>query len=285
MLCFFFPGPLTVNTLHGRDLPCHLAQKRVKATCHPYLLQQFSGTWEVCQQAGTQPWKISPSPFPLSFGADTSSRCQFLRPLPATCTLWLVPLVRSFPVVPCLPCTARRHQHRQARKQPWKAGSSIERAFLFQEVTAAVVVPAIRRAHIKHATPHPHTRQGYARLHARPRLPVGPRIAIPACGLACTRDRPGTVSQRLNVPAQLTGVRLPLGNSWEFPGGQRGLLHGLRMAARLFRLGRILCTPPRELQRIARRVSRQIPSSMVPLLLLRCRLLAFIVPMAKRPRL
>lgn len=173
-----------------------------------------------------------------------------VSPAPATSSWsdWLVPLVLSFPVW-SLPCTARQQQ--ASTQTTLESRIIIERAFLFQEVTAAVVVPAIRGAHIKHATPHPHTRQGYARLHARPRLPVGPRIAIPACGLACrtcTRGgNPGDRQQNVWTSCwPLTGGKgHPLGAPWEFPGGQRGLLHGLRMAARLFRLGRILCTPPR----------------------------------------
>lgn len=196
----FFPGPLTVNALHGRDLPCHLAHKKESK---PPATRIYSSYFSISLVPGNSVSGRAPnlgrSPPPHSPFHSVPIQAPDVRFLARYQQLvWLVPLVRSFPVV-CLPCTAR--QHRQVRKQPWKAGSSIERAFLFQEVTAAVVVPAIRRAHIKHATPHPHTRQGYARLHARPRLPVGPRIAIPACGLECTRDRPGTFSQRLNVPA------------------------------------------------------------------------------------
>lgn len=60
--------------------------------------------------------------------------------------------------------------------------------------------------------------------------------------------------------------------------GQRGLLHGLRMAARLFRLGRILCTPPRrvcsELRYVQGLSLGAVPSfnGAVPLLLLGCNL-------------
>ena len=57
------------------------------------------------------------------------------------------------------------------------------------------------------------------------------------------------------------------GDIGKFPEELEGSMHGLRMAARLFRLGRILCTPPRRiLQRIAILVSGQFLSSMVPLL-------------------
>lgn len=242
---FFFSAPLTVNTLHGRDVPPLSSHpKEVKATCHPYL----AVLWFLQSLAVGGHRRSSPSSPP--FLPSVPIQAPDVSPAPATSSWsdWLVPLVLSLPVW-SLPCTARQQQ---ASTQTTLEGRIIiERAFLFQEVTAAVVVPAIRGAHIKHATPHPHTRQGYARLHARPRLPVGPRIAIPACGLACrtcTRGgNPGDRQQNVWTSCwPLTGGKgHPLGAPWEFPGGQRGLLHGLRMAARLFRLGRILCTPPR----------------------------------------
>lgn len=202
-MLFFFLAPLTVNTLHGRDLPCHPIQK-VKATCHPYLAVLWYLETYVCQSSRRA--QKNPPLQPLSLRCRFKLPMSVPRPLPSSssygsCPSALPPLWSL--CLWSLPCPAQ-HASRASTQTTMKCRIIIEGAFLFQEVTAAVVVPASRGAHFKHATPHPHRRQGYARLHARPRLPVGPRIAIPACGLACRTlhqgkegRRPGTVQQNV----------------------------------------------------------------------------------------
>lgn len=244
------PLPLTVNAFARTGPPLlSSSAQRVKATCHPYLAL----LWYLRQP-------------PLSIGADTSSRCQlrarYQQQRPSGSSLPLAPpFLSSWPVPRAL--LHGKHASWARTRQP-TGQDHHDRAFHFQDVTGAVVVPAIREPTLN--TPPPtHTRaKEYARLHARPRLPVGPRIAIPACGL------PTAPGGDLRTSSLLRCCPPFLTDRWSLT-GLGSSCAGLRMAARLFRLGRIVCTPPRRAAANCDTCALgNSLSSMAPLRLLRC---------------
>lgn len=129
----------------------------------------------------------------------------------------------------------------------------IDRAFLFQEVTAAVSRGRQQEEPTLNTPPPTHTR-AKGTLGCMLDLvfrwaPASPsqHVAWPA-SQGPSRDRPGTAQAKDSQHNVCLAVLVPpltttyctarpttiLGSSLD---GQRGLLHGLRMAARLFRLG------------------------------------------------
>ena len=175
MLFFSLSGSpnkcLTVQSLHGQALPGHLAQYCVvKATCRRSLRRRSN---LVPEAVGTE---NRPA---FCLGADTSFRSQSTLATSNQQIAWRLSSCPSFlpfgpPDLPA--CTAPQRTSTQSR-----AGSTLSWLPVPRRDSRSSR-PSPAGTHFKHATPHPHTRQGCARLHASTGLPVGPRIAIPACG-------------------------------------------------------------------------------------------------------
>lgn len=162
--------------------------------------------------------------------------------LPLVCPSFLPPLWALW----AQPCTERQHgaaTPAQARAKHannlGKGRMIIDRAFLFQEVTAAVSRGRQQEEPTLNTPPPTHTR-AKGTLGCMLDLvfrwaPASPsqHVAWPASqGPSRGPPKPRTVSTTSVCP--LSDQHNNLGSSLD---GQRGLLHGLRMAARLFRLG------------------------------------------------
>lgn len=191
MLWFFFSAPLTVNTICTDGISLVISPKE-ESQSHLPPISCNCMVPEAVDTAGTgdHPSLLPPPSFP---SVPIQAPDVRPHPLPAdgvarACPSSFLPF--------CFwprPSTAQARQLGQSTQS--RAGSSLRRACQscqscqFPRCDSRNSRACKQGAHFKHATPHPHTRQGHARLHARTRLPVGPRIAIPACARAC---KPGT---------------------------------------------------------------------------------------------